>query len=62
MKGATVYAPHWALNGWVGSSGPVGHSDLWKEILELIILHEDTLSFQWVPSHLDIMVTRKRMP
>ena len=32
----------------------MGHADLWKEILELIILHEDTLSFQWVPLHLDI--------
>ena len=32
----------------------MGHADLWKEILDLIILHEDTLSFQWVPLHVDI--------
>ena len=53
-KGITEWMFKWRRHGWVGAAGPVGHSDLWQQIYILTLMHGDTLSFQWVPSHIGI--------
>ena len=54
FKGITEWMFKWRRHGWVGAAGPVGHSDLWQQIYILTLMHGDTLSFQWVPSHIGI--------
>ena len=41
----------WQHNGWVGSRGPLAHVDLWAE---LWLLLGDSVSVQWVPSHVGV--------
>ena len=53
-QGITKWTKKWRRHGWVGASGPVGHSDLWQQIYVLVILHGDTLTFQWLPSQVEM--------
>mmetsp|Transcript_127777 Transcript_127777/g.220866 ORF Transcript_127777/g.220866 Transcript_127777/m.220866 type:complete len:182 (+) Transcript_127777:534-1079(+) len=53
-KGVVEWFFKWRRQGWKGSSGPVGHSDLWQQIHSLVIMHGDTLQLVWVPSHVNI--------
>ena len=50
-KGIRKWMYKWGRHGCVGASGPVG---LWRQIYALVILHGDTLIFQWAPSHVHI--------
>ena len=44
----------WELHGWVGSSGPPVHRDLWERLWCSWQLLGDSVSVQWVPSHMGV--------
>ena len=41
----------WCKHKWVGSTGPVAHGDLWSEFWSRLLLLGDSVSIQWVLSH-----------
>ena len=44
----------WRRHGWIGASGPVGQVDLWQQIGASVVLHGNTLTFRWLPPHVEI--------
>ena len=40
----------WKRHKWVGSRGPLSHTDLWSELWDRWLLLGDSVSIQWVPS------------
>ena len=54
VDGALGKAQEWKRHGWVGSSGPVSHVDLWEEILALLAVCGHEVHWLQVPSHIGI--------
>jgi ribonuclease HI len=42
----------WAMNNWVGGSGPVKNVDLWCDIVKLLSKLDGRVFFQWTKGHL----------
>mmetsp|Transcript_99383 Transcript_99383/g.171078 ORF Transcript_99383/g.171078 Transcript_99383/m.171078 type:complete len:151 (-) Transcript_99383:366-818(-) len=53
-NGVVQWMFKWQGHGSKGSSGLVGHCDLWQQIHTLFLMHGDTLQFIWVPLHVTL--------
>ena len=54
FKGITEWSLKWCRHGSRMSSGEVGHSDLWEQILWETERAGEELQIHWVPSHLGV--------
>ena len=52
--GATGKASKWQRHEWQGSRGPVGHVDLWEQLLQEIERAGPAVRWLHVPSHVGI--------
>ena len=44
----------WERKGWVGSLGPLAHVSLWTDLWNRWWLLGDSVTVQWVPSHVGV--------
>ena len=44
----------WERQGWVGSWGPLAHVALWTALWNMWQLSGDSVTVQWVPSHVSV--------
>ena len=54
VMGAAGKASKWQRHGWQGSCGPVGHADLWEQLLQAIPTAGPNVQWLHVPSHMGI--------
>ena len=55
IMGATGKASKWQRHDWQGSRGPVGHVDLWEQLLQEIEQAGAAVRWMHVPSHVGIV-------
>ena len=55
VMGATGKASKWRRHDWQGSRGPVGHVDLWEQVLQEIEQAGAAVRWMHVPSHVGIV-------
>ena len=55
VMGATGKASKWKRHDWQGSRGPMGHVDLWHQLLSEIAAAGPTTRWLHVPSHVGIV-------
>ena len=54
VQGITGKAQKWRRHDWQGSAGPVGHVDLWTQLLHETESQGTAIQWQHVPSHIGV--------
>ena len=52
--GLTKHILRWERDFWRTGAGPVAHADLWIQLLACMRLHQTSVRFFWLPSHVGI--------